>query len=241
MLFVWCVLSRLEVTNDEVDFCQRGEIKRRQSLLILGGTGGVGQAAINIALHYDCEIFVTVGTEEERRFIREHFPHLALDHIGLSRDTTFERTILKATKGRGVHLVLNSLSDETLPVSPRCLTVGGKFLKIIHDTLADNCLNLELMRRGASFHGVTLERFFEDEVLKSALMQRFKDGVKKGVVKPMKRTVFNTEEVEEAFRYVAEGKHMGKVVVKFRNEELERECFPHSRFFETAPRYLPFV
>lgn len=53
-----------------------GRMKRGDSILIHAGTGGVGQAAITIALNYECEIFTTVGTAEKREFIKTHFPQV---------------------------------------------------------------------------------------------------------------------------------------------------------------------
>jgi fatty acid synthase len=53
------------------------------------------------------------------------------DHnIGNSRDTTFEQLVMSETNGRGVDLVLNSLSEEKLKASVRCLAPGGRFLEI---------------------------------------------------------------------------------------------------------------
>lgn len=194
-------------------------MKKGQSVLIHGAAGGVGQAAVNIALHHNCEIFVTVGTNEKRRFIREHFPQIALDHIGNSRNTSFEQTVLKATGGRGVDFVLNFLSDEMLQASLRCLAHGGNFLEIRRFGAAnENTLNLELLRRGASLHGITLEDCFERDELKFALVLSFKDAVKKGIVKPLKRTVYTAEEIKKALRFMAAGRHIGKVVVRIRNE-----------------------
>lgn len=59
-------------------FCQVmvGQVQRGESVLIHAGSGGVGQAAINVALHYGCEIFTTVGTAEKRAFIKKLFPQL---------------------------------------------------------------------------------------------------------------------------------------------------------------------
>ncbi len=55
---------------------QIGKLKRGESILIHSGTGGVGLAAINIALYYGCTIFTTVGTPEKRKFILEHYPQI---------------------------------------------------------------------------------------------------------------------------------------------------------------------
>lgn len=53
-------------------------MKRGDSVLIHAGTGGVGQAAITIALHNECEVFTTVGTPEKREFIKTNFPQVIL-------------------------------------------------------------------------------------------------------------------------------------------------------------------
>lgn len=55
-----------------------GRMKRGDSVLIHAGTGGVGQAAITLALYYECEIFTTVGTPEKREFIKTHFPQVKI-------------------------------------------------------------------------------------------------------------------------------------------------------------------
>jgi fatty acid synthase len=61
------------------------------------------------------------------------------DHnIGDSRDTSFEQLIMSETNGRGVDIVLNSLSEEKLQASVRCLAQGGRFMEIGKFDLANN-------------------------------------------------------------------------------------------------------
>lgn len=81
----------------------RGNIRRGNSVLIHSGTGGVGQAAISIALHYGCQVFTTVGSADKRQYLKEQFPQLNDSVIFNSRDTTFEIEILKATRGKGMY------------------------------------------------------------------------------------------------------------------------------------------
>lgn len=109
-----------------------------QSVLVHAGSGGVGQAAIAIALDAGCTVYTTVGTEEKRRFLLKTFPTLPAEHVGNSRDTSFEQMVLHATRGRGVDLVLNSLAADKLHASVRCLAVGGRFLEIGKLDLSNN-------------------------------------------------------------------------------------------------------
>jgi fatty acid synthase, animal type len=111
-------------------FFVESQIKKGDSVLIHAGTGGVGLAAIQVAFAYGLEVFSTVGSEEKKKFLLETFPQLKPENIGNSRDTSFEKMVLVATKGRGVDFVLNSLADDKLQASLRCLSVNGTFLEI---------------------------------------------------------------------------------------------------------------
>jgi len=108
----------------------RGRMRAGESLLVHSGSGGVGQAAINVALHMGCTVFVTVGTPEKKQFIRSTFPQIPEANIGNSRETTFEQMVLERTEGKGVDMVLNSLAGDKLLASLRCLAMHGRFLEI---------------------------------------------------------------------------------------------------------------
>lgn len=193
-----------------------GNMKKGDKVLIHSGTGGVGQAAIYLALHEGCEVFTTVGTTEKRNFIRKMFPSIPDDHIGSSRDTSFEQMILQKTGNVGVNIVLNSLAEEKLHASVRCLAQGGRFLEIgKYDLMSNNTLGMSVFLKEISFQGVTLY-----DVINSAIEQKTKlnelmqEGLKNGSIKPLSRKVFEKNELETAFRYMTAGKHIGKVKKK---------------------------
>lgn len=195
-----------------------GNLQKNEKVLIHCGTGGVGQAAINIALSEGCEVFTTVGTPEKRKFIRENFPSIPDDHIGNSRDTSFEQMVLLRTNGVGVDIVLNSLAEEKLQASVRCLAVNGRFLEVgKFDMLDDTSLGMMIFMKEVSIHGILLENVFNSTPEeKLQLNKLLADGIKTNAVKPLVRTVFEKDEVEAAFRYIAAGKHIGKVKRNFR-------------------------
>ena len=83
----------------------RGNLRRGNKVLIHSGSGGVGQAAISIALHYGCQVFTTVGSAQKREYLKKRFPELSDSSFFNSRDTSFEFGILKATRGKGKELV----------------------------------------------------------------------------------------------------------------------------------------
>jgi fatty acid synthase, animal type len=106
------------------------QIEKGKSILIHAGTGGVGLAAIQVALSYGMKVYTTVGTQEKKKYLLDRFPKLKSENIGNSRDITFEKMVRVGTKGVGVDFVLNSLSEDKLQASIRCLAMNGTFLEI---------------------------------------------------------------------------------------------------------------
>ncbi|KAL6446809.1 hypothetical protein ACFW04_001324 [Cataglyphis niger] len=214
----------------------KGKMKKGDKILIHSGTGGIGQAAIHLALYEGTEIFTTVGSSEKRNFIRETFPSIPEDHIGNSRDTSFEQMIMQKTKGRGVDIVLNSLAEEKLQTSIRCLAKGGRFLEIgKFDMISNNPLEIFTFSKGISFHGIILDNwiFCAKEEDKMILHNKIIEGIKKGAIKPLCRKVFERDEIETAFRYMAAGKHIGKIIIKIpkENELLDAPILAHPRYY----------
>ncbi|XP_070170837.1 fatty acid synthase-like [Polyergus mexicanus] len=191
----------------------KGKMKKGDKVLIHSGTGGIGQAAINLALDQGCEVFTTVGSIEKQHFIKKTFPSIPEDHIGNSRDTSFEQIVIQKTEGRGVDIVLNSLAEEKLQASIRCLAKGGRFLEIgKFDMISNSPLEIFAFSKGISFHSVILDNSFYDRPeSKIILSNKLIEGLKEGAIKPLCRKVFERDEIEAAFRYMAAGKHIGKV------------------------------
>lgn len=200
-------------------------MKPGESVLIHAGSGGVGQASIAIALHLGCRVFTTVGSQAKRDFLKKTFPQLTDDHIGNSRDTSFEQLILTQTNGRGVDLVLNSLAGDQLEASVRCLANGGRFLEIGKVDLSNNSpLGMSVFLKNTSFHGILLDALFDtDTAEKKQVMKLVSEGIKNGAVRPLMNTVFAETQIEEAFRFMASGKHIGKVSLQIREEESSRQ------------------
>ncbi|XP_047538484.1 fatty acid synthase-like [Vanessa atalanta] len=218
-----------------------GQIQRGESILIHAGSGGVGQAAINVALRYGCEVFTTVGTPEKRAFIKRLFPQLKDNHIGNSRDTSFEDMVRKETNGKGVDLVLNSLADEKLQASIRCLGYRGRFLEIGKFDIGNNTpIGMSFFLKEISFHGIMLDSVFDQGYeFRKNLQDLLISGIESGAVRPLTHCTFQKNQIETAFRYMAAGKHIGKVIVKIRDEERNVKLTkPKNIRIEAVPRYM---
>ncbi|XP_039755412.1 fatty acid synthase [Pararge aegeria] len=208
----------------------RGRMRRGEAVLVHAGTGGVGQAAIAIALAAGCSVFATVGTADKRAFLRERFPALPAAHVGNSRDCSFEQLVLRQTRGRGVDLVLNSLAGDKLLASVRCLAPGGRFLEIGKLDLSNNtALGMAVFLKNTTFHGILLDALFDaadDCEEKAAVVRCVSDGIASGAVRPLPATVFAERQLEQAFRFMAAGKHIGKVVLRVRDDDDAARLLP---------------
>lgn len=209
-----------------------------ESVLIHAGSGGVGQASIAIALHMGCTVFTTVGSQAKRDFLKKTFPQLTDDNIGNSRDTSFEQLVLTQTNGRGVDLVLNSLAAHQLQASVRCLAIGGRFLEIGKVDLSNNSpLGMSVFLKNTTFHGILLDALFDSNSSEKQEVKRLiSEGIESGAVRPLPSSVFSEHQVEQAFRFMASGKHIGKVLLKIRDEESRKSQTPNPKTVTAIPR-----
>jgi fatty acid synthase len=143
------------------------------------------------------------------------------DHIFSSRDTQFEYKIMSMTEGKGVNLVLNSLTGEKLEASFRCVSDDGRFVEIgKYDLQMNKQLGMFAFLRNISFMGVTADRpLYLMPNMPEKFFNWLHENCNNGCIKPINRTVFKPTEAEQAFRYMTTGKHIGKIVFKMREEE----------------------
>jgi fatty acid synthase len=196
-------------------------MRKGDKVLIHSGSGGVGQAAIQVALFHGCEVFTTVGTEEKRQFIRNTFPQISDSHIFSSRDTNFEKGIMNLTRGKGVNLILNSLSDDKLQAGLRLLSYAGKFLEIgKYDASINTQIGMEPVLYDCSVQGIGLDNIIIEDGAELELVHKLlAEGISNGMVKPITKRSFSHDDVESAFRFMAKGEHIGKVIVQIKEED----------------------
>ncbi|KAL3458861.1 hypothetical protein BJX64DRAFT_301686 [Aspergillus heterothallicus] len=197
-------------------------VRKGQSILIHAAAGGVGQAAIQIAQHFEMEIFATVGSESKRQLIKDVYG-IRDDHIFNSRDVSFVKGLLRMTKGRGVDCVLNSLSGEMLRQTWYCLAPFGVFVEIgMKDILSNSGLDMLPFKKHATFCFFNLENI---ATINPQLIDEIGEGVfallRQGALKPVfPVTVYPVSQMESAFRLMQAGRHQGKLVLSYSPEDL---------------------
>jgi NADPH:quinone reductase-like Zn-dependent oxidoreductase len=198
----------------------RSKLSKGQSILIHAGTGGVGQAAIRVALDIGCEIFTTCQ-KNKIEYLQKLFPEIPLDHIGDSRSNNFEDMIMHHTKGKGVNMVLNSLADDKLQTGFRCVKQHGHFCEIgKYDLTKNSSLGMKKFLGNITFHGIDLDQVFENPEVMNEITMLFNDGLNRGVVKPSDYTVYPVEKIADALSFLGSGKHKGKVLIDIQDRSL---------------------
>lgn len=201
-------------------------LEKGESILIHAAAGGVGQAAIILAKYLGAEIFATVGTQEKKSLIVEQYG-IPEDHIFNSRDLSFSKGIMRMTKGRGVDVVLNSLVGEALRETWHCIAMFGRFIELgKKDMVGNTGLDMAPFLRNVTFSSVNLYGIYRHNIpLASKIFDEVMSLMRQGiirVVKPIK--IYNYSEMEDAFRFMQAGKHVGKIVLKPSNENLVPVC-----------------
>ncbi len=190
-----------------------------ESILIHAGTGGVGQAAIQIAKHLGLTIFATAGSPEKRRLLKEMGVHHVLD----SRTLKFADDIMEITGGEGIDAVLNSLAGDFIPKNFSVLKTFGRYMEIGKvDVYGNSKIGLEPLRNNVSLFIIDLAQHLQSKPayiarMFSDLEEKFYDGS----YQPLSSHVFPVTEVVESFRFMAAGKHVGKNVLDFDLPEVQ--------------------
>lgn len=194
---------------------QVARLESSQSVLIHAASGGVGQAAIQIAKLIGAEIYATVGSMTKRKLIQDQYG-IADSHIFSSHTRNFKKGIMRSTRGKGVDVVLNSLSGEFLMDSWDCVAPFGTFLEIGKtDIYGHSQLNMAPFEKQATFAAVDTSHMYRlrPEYVSKGLAEIF-DMVDKGLYKPVHTvTEYPMSHIEDAFRLIAARKHVGKLVL----------------------------
>nr|QNU13194.1 fatty acid synthase 3 [Locusta migratoria] len=185
-------------------------------ILIHSGCSSLGVAAITVALKEGYTVWTTVGSDEERTVLRQTFPQINDDHIYHYDDHKLYSNILISTKGNGLSLVINTLTGDKLDHSLMCIEYFGSFVQLAQAEMdKSHKLGLNPFLRSISFHAVSCNKLFDlhDDV-KSELHMHVKEGIRKGVVKPLNRIVLNQNETQKAFKLLFDKKNYQKVLLK---------------------------
>jgi polyketide synthase 5 len=180
-------------------------------VLIHSATGGVGQAAVDIARAAGAEIFATAGSEQRRDLLRD----TGIEHIYDSRSLEFATAIRRDTDGYGVDIVLNSVTGAAQRASLELLSFGGRFVEIgKRDIYGDTRLGLFPFRRNLTFHAVDLGllAYSHPDRFRRLLTEVYRLTAERSLPLPH-CSRYPLADVADGIRMMSRAEHTGKLVL----------------------------
>ena len=192
-----------------------GELARLEAgerVLIHGGAGGVGLAAIQYARHRGATVFATAGSDAKRALLRQ----LGVEHVLDSRDLAFADQIMALTAGEGVDVVLNSLSGAAMERSLGLLAPFGRFVELgKRDFYRDTQVGIRPLRHNVSYFAVDADQLpLSRPKLAARILGEIGALLTEGALRPLPYRSFAFDDAVDAFRLMQGAGHIGKIVLE---------------------------
>jgi myxalamid-type polyketide synthase MxaB len=184
------------------------KIKQGDRILIHAAAGGVGQAAIQIAQQVGAEIFATTSPKKW-----DFLQSMGVQHVMNSRSLDFAAEIHQLTQGQGVDIILNSLNGDFIPKNLEILAPNGRWIEIGKIGIWSDAQIHQVRPDITYFTFDLLDLSAQQPKLIGLMLKQIKQQVQQGLLKPLPHVVFPITEAISAFRYMAQAKHRGKVVI----------------------------
>jgi acyl transferase domain-containing protein/NADPH:quinone reductase-like Zn-dependent oxidoreductase/SAM-dependent methyltransferase/acyl carrier protein/NADP-dependent 3-hydroxy acid dehydrogenase YdfG len=205
------------------------KIKPGQRVLIHAASGGTGMAAVQVALASGAEVYATASQAKWPQ-VKE----LGVKQVMNSRDLSFVDQVMQLTDGKGVDIVFNSLTGDFISAGLSVLKAGGCFLEIGKRELL-SAEQLAEIAPDIHYCAVDVRALSQDQPEKiRQLLQSVLAGIGQGQYTALPYTSFDWPQMQEAFRYMQQAKHIGKIVLTNRANYSEFVCDDHACYLITG-------
>jgi putative PIG3 family NAD(P)H quinone oxidoreductase len=190
----------------------RCRLERGETLLVHGGSSGIGTTAIQLARATGCRVITTAGTEEKCRFCEA----LGADRAVNYRDADWPAEVREFSGGRGVDVVLDMVAGPYVQKNLDCLAKEGRLAIIAFLGGPESELNLRvLLAKRLTITGSTLRPQSNEEKARiaEALAQHVLPLLAAGTVRPVIHATFPLAEAAAAHELMESGRHRGKIVL----------------------------
>jgi len=193
----------------------RGRLNRSESILIHGGSSGIGSTAIQLAKQAGAKVYATAGSDDKCDFCRSLGADAAINY----RRQDFKQEVARLTDGKGVDVVLDMVGGDYIQKNLAALAFEGRLVQIafLQSSRADLDLMPAMLRR-LTITGSTLRA--RSVALKRAIAEAMLKNVwpllESGAVKPVIHTVFPLEEARAAHALMESSTHLGKIMLEVR-------------------------
>jgi NADPH:quinone reductase len=191
---------------------QNAQLKRGETLLVQGGSSGIGVTAIHLAKAFGAAVIVTAGSDDKCAACLAQ----GADHAINYKTQDFVAEIQRITGGRGVNVVLDMVAGDYLPREVQCMADDGRIAVIAVQGGTQAALDVgALLRKRLAIIGSTLRprSIAYKTVIARELREQVWSLIEAGKVKPVIHTVFPAAQAAQAHALMESSVHVGKIVL----------------------------
>jgi putative PIG3 family NAD(P)H quinone oxidoreductase len=192
---------------------ERGALKAGETLLIHGGSSGIGTMAIQLAKAFGAKVIVTVGSQDKADACLK----LGADHAVNYKTEDFVEAVKKATDGAGANVILDMVGGDYIDRNYDAAAVEGRIVQIafLSGTPKATANFAKLMVKRLHHTGSTLRpRSNADKAaMVAAIEAKVLPLLREGRVKPLMDSTFPLEKAADAHRRMETSEHIGKIVL----------------------------
>jgi len=192
---------------------ERGQLKDGESLLVHGGSSGIGTTAIQLGKAFGATVYTTAGTSDKCEFCNNLGADAAINY----REQNFSEEIKRLTEGKGVNVILDMVGGPYFPKNIRLLADEGRLVQIalMQGSKAEVDFRSLLLKR-VTLTGSTLRPRSVEEKTKiaQALQKNVWPLLESGAIRPIIHQTFPLKQASEAHRLMESSAHIGKILLK---------------------------
>ncbi|CAN5383644.1 NAD(P)H-quinone oxidoreductase [soil metagenome] len=187
-------------------------LREGETLLVHGGSSGIGTMAIQVAAALGVRVIVTAGSAEKLAACRELGADVAINY----REDDFVAEVAEATDGAGADVILDMVGAKYLDRNIQALATGGRLAIIGMLGGAKGELNIGALlgKRGRVMATGLRSRPVEDKAaIVASVRERVWPWIEAGTVRPLVHATYPLDQAAEAHRAMEEGQHIGKILL----------------------------
>jgi len=191
---------------------ERGRLQPGETLLVHGGSSGIGTTAIQMASRLGARVFATAGNAEKCAACERLGAAQAINY----RESDFVEAIKALTGGKGVDVILDMVGADYIERNIRCLATEGRLVQIGFQKGAKAEVNfMPLMLKRLTYTGSTLriQSVESKGRIARALRERVWPLIESGAIRPVIHATFPLERAAEAHRLMESNAHIGKIIL----------------------------
>jgi NADPH2:quinone reductase len=192
----------------------RGRLQKGESLLVQGGTSGIGVTAIQLGKAFGAKVIATAGSADKCQACLKIGADAAINY----KEQDFVEEVKRITDGRGADVVLDMVAGDYVAREVKCLADDGRIVIIAVQGGVKSEFNAgEVLRRRLTITGSTLRP--RPEAFKAAIAASLRKQVwpllEAGSVKPIVHKVFDAADAAQAHALMESGAHVGKIMLRW--------------------------